>query len=202
MAFYCLKTMLDKHYQKASKLLNYKITYIGGWPQVIEFLKQMNTILPYKQGMVFAYLDLDAKTSLAELERLSDLNIGQQKNLNDYKSVRKYVSFLHITPEIGIWQWIVNNEQIFLEQWRNKTGNPLFQLNNSISYIDESHHHVYTSDSCKMCIKSLLSQLVCTPEFSEEDCMKIVIEIYYCQAVFNSTIWQELNQKLYQQLNM
>ena len=201
MAYYCLETMLKKHFQVTPQLLNYKIVFVGGWSQVIEFLKQMNTILPYKPGMVFAYLDLDAQTSLNDLEIKPNLNEGEQKNLNNYNDVRRYISFLHITPEIGMWEWLVNNEQTFINQWRVKSNNALFNLNNTIANIDLQHHNVRTSSVCKECFDELLAQLVCLPNLPEELCRKTIVEIYYEQAVFNNQIWNNMNQTLFSQLN-
>ena len=201
MAYYCLETMLTEHYRQTQQLLNYKIVYVGGWPQVLEFLKQMNTILPYKQGMVFAYLDYDAYTSINNLESSPNLNEGEQKNLNNYNSVRRYVSFLHITPEIGIWEWLVANEQTFVTQWRIKTNNALFQLNNSINNIDNIHNNVRSSRSCKECFSELLEQLVSISILPEETCRKSIVEIYYEQAIFNDRAWTGMNQTLFSQLN-
>lgn len=201
MAYYCLETMLKKHFQVTPQLLNYKIVFVGGWSQVIAFLKQMNTILPYKPGMVFAYLDLDAQTSLNDLEIKPNLNEGEQKNLNNYNDVRRYISFLHITPEIGMWEWLVNNEQTFINQWRVKSNNALFNLNNTIVNIDLQHHNVRTSSVCKECFNELLAQLVCLPNLPEELCRKTIVEIYYEQAVFNNLIWNNMNQTLFSQLN-
>jgi len=200
MAYYCLETMLSKHYERIPQLLNYKIIYVGGWPQVLEFLKQMNTILPYRQDMVFAYLDYDAQTSLDDLANSSNLNEGQQKDLNNFNDVRQYVSFLHITPEIGMWDWLVVNEQTFLEQWRIKTNNNLFWLNNSIKYIDNVHNNERSSKVCKDCFSDLLDQLK-SSTLPEESCRKKIVEIYYEQAIFNDKIWEDINQTLFSQLN-
>ena len=201
MAYYCLETMLNKHFQKIPKLLNYKIVYVGGWARVIELLKQMNSILPYKPGMVFAYLDVDAKIILNNLTLLPNLNDGQQKDLNNYNQVSQFVSFLHITPEIGIWDWLVANEKSFLKQWQIKTSNPLFQLNKSITNIDNIHRNQRSSKVCKDCFGELLQQLILTPSFPEETCRKTIVEIYYEQAVFNNPIWVVINKELYSQLN-
>jgi predicted ATPase len=201
MAYYCLDTILKKHFQQTPQLLNYKIVFVGGWPQVIEFLKQMNTILPYKPGMVFAYLDYDAQVDLNRLVTTPNLNDGEQRVLDSYNNVRQYVSFLHITPEIGIWDWLVNNEHAFLNQWRIKTNNALFQLNSSINNIDSIHNHARKSDCCKKCLNDLLVQLVSVPDYPEEVCKMIIVEIYYEQAVFNNQMWAGMNQNLYSQLN-
>lgn len=201
MAYLCLEAMLKEHFHGIPQLLNYKIAFIGGWPQVIEFLKQMNGILPYKPGMVFAYLDYDAKTNLGILESKSNLNEGEQKCLNNYKEVCQYVEFLHITPEIGIWDWLVNNEQTFLNQWRIKSNNTMFQLHNSISNINAHHNNARSSSSCKECFNELIAQLICAPILSEEICYMKVVEIYYEQAVFNNDIWIKMNQILFEQLN-
>lgn len=201
MAYFCLDTMLKKHFQNTPQRLNYKIAFVGGWPQVIEFLKQMNNILPYKPGMVYAHLDYDAKTSLDSLENTPNLNEGQQKNLNNYNEVRQYVEFLHITPEIGIWGWLVDNEQVFLRQWQIKSNNALFQLNNSIINIDTSHNQARSSSVCKECFNELIAQLACDPILPEELCRKTIVEIYYENAVFNNPMWHNINQKLYCQLN-
>ena len=201
MAYYCLETMLTKHFRQTPQLLNYKIVYVGGWQQVLEFLKQMNTILPYKQGMVFAYLDYDAQTSLHDLEIRANLNEGEQRTLNNYDDVRQYVSFLHITPEIGMWDWLVANEQLFVSQWQIKTNNALFLLNDSINDIDNNHNNVRTSKSCKECFRELIEQLVSIPPLPEEICRKIIVEIYYEQAIFNDQAWTGMNQTLFSQLN-
>ena len=168
---------------------------------MIEFLKQMNAILPYKPGMVFAYLDYDAQVDLNRLVTTPNLNDGEQRVLDSYNNVRQYVSFLHITPEIGIWDWLVNNEHAFLNQWRIKTNNALFQLNSSINNIDSIHNHARTSDSCKKCLNDLLVQLVSVPDYPEEVCRMTIVEIYYEQAVFNNQMWAGMNHNLYSQLN-
>lgn len=201
MAYFCLERMLKKHFESIPQLLNYTIVYVGGWNEVIEFLKQMNAISPYKPGMVFAYLDFDAQTSLNNLRSLPNLSLGQQRTLNNYNDVQQYVSFLHITPEIGIWDWLVNNENTFLSQWKIKTNNPLFQLQNSINNIDNNHRNVRTSNGCKECFRELLIQLVSNPNLPEETCRKIIVEIYYEQAVFTNPIWNSLNHDLFHQLN-
>lgn len=201
MAYYCLDVMLKKHFQVDRQLLNYKIVFVGGWPQVVEFLKQMNTILPYKSGMIFAYLDHDAQNSLYHLANLPNLNEGQQRDLNNYNSVRQYISFLHITPEIGMWDWLTKNEQLFLTQWRMKTRNALFQLQTQIANIDLNHKHARSSSSCKECFNDLLAQLIRVPDLPDEVCRNTIVEIYYEQAVFNSPNWSVMNQKLYSQLN-
>lgn len=201
MAYFCLETMLKKHFHNTPQLLNYKIAFVGGWPQVIEFQKQMNNILPYKLGMVYAYLDYDAKTSLESLANTPNLNEGEQKTLNNYNDVRQYVEFLHITPEISMWDWLVNNEKVFLRQWQIKSKNILFLLNIFINSIDNLYHNERTSNSCKKCFNELLAQLVHDPDFPEAICRKMIVEIYYEQAIFNSPMWSGINQTLFAQLN-
>lgn len=201
MAYYCLEVMLNKHFQRSQQFLNYKIAYIGGWAQVIEFLIQMNNILPYKPDMVFAYLDKDAEDSIDALINRANLNEGEQRNLNNYNAVKQYVSFLHITPEIGIWEWLVNHEQLFMTHLRNKINDALFQLNDTIATIDAHHHHARSSKSCKESFNELIEQLVSLPNISEEICRKTIVEIYYEHAVFNNPIWNNMRQTLYLQLN-
>ena len=100
-----------------------------------------------------------------------------------------------------MWEWLVNNEQTFINQWRVKSNNALFNLNNTIANIDLQHHNVRTSSVCKECFDELLAQLVCLPNLPEELCRKTIVEIYYEQAVFNNQIWNNMNQTLFSQLN-
>ena len=74
-------------------------------------------------------------------------------------------------------------------------------LLDSINDIDNNHNNVRTSKSCKECFRELIEQLVSIPPLPEEICRKIIVEIYYEQAIFNDQAWTGMNQTLFSQLN-
>lgn len=60
------------------------------------------------------FLDKDAEDAYNELEaKGNNRTEAENKKFDLFKNNHKNISYLSITPELGVWQWLENNPEIF-----------------------------------------------------------------------------------------
>lgn len=91
----------------------YAVEPIGGYENVVKFVQKINTLgIPLKKAQ--AVLDADVKDTYQEwLDKGNDRTASENQKLALFNNMHANITYLTITPELGIWQWIEQNKIIF-----------------------------------------------------------------------------------------
>lgn len=113
MAFEYLQLIMQKFINDIHSFLDYKIIPAGTYDQVIR-TTQSFPALSFEKRKVQAFLDKDAEDAYNELEtKGNNRTEAENKKFDLFKNNHKNISYLSITPELGVWQWLENNPEIF-----------------------------------------------------------------------------------------
>lgn len=83
---------------------------VGGYEQVIELMKQFKAVPPYNEKRVHAFLDKDVETTIQEIKNKEEKTNADNKKLDLFREQYEWISYLSITPEEGIWNWLEGKE--------------------------------------------------------------------------------------------
>ena len=106
---YLLREMIRKYFQLNSSRQQplWKVLPIGGWPEVVRFVKRSNEYLLNRRIGQYAFLDKDAEDEIEQIRLLGNQRSSSQNQFWElYNSENARIKFLNITPELGLWQWI------------------------------------------------------------------------------------------------
>lgn len=135
-----------------------KIVQVGGHPQVMEMTKQFSTIPPFNPRKVCAFLDADVKSTI------HDIRIKAHKNTDETEYIAlvdaldnvNNLQFLNITPEIGVWRWIVEDCSRYISFLEDKFGDQIFDMK---TLVDEVNALPWEGDNERTLGKSKLYNL-------------------------------------------
>lgn len=123
-------------------LLDLKIIPVGGYEQVVKLLESFPT-LNFKKNRTQAFLDNDVLEKYNEWEsKGNNRTDSENRKFRLFNENKNYISYLNITPELGVWEWIENNPNKFKIFFDNKHGQQTFDINESIAQTssDEALH--------------------------------------------------------------
>ena len=88
----------------------WKVLPVGGYMEVIRFLKNAHQYLLINKIGQFAFLDFDVVGTEASLTAKGN-NRTESENVHWqlFQSQSAKIKYLSITPELGIWDWLTNN---------------------------------------------------------------------------------------------
>lgn len=111
-----LKEMIKSYFRFSPEKRQplWKILPIGGYSEVLRFTLKVNSYLLHKKIGQYAFLDKDVEQVKSELRRKGNNRTDQENILwRLFEDQSDKVKFLDITPELGIWNWIVANPAKF-----------------------------------------------------------------------------------------
>lgn len=146
MAQRYLSTILLRFFSGVKRVMDFKVICVGGYEQVVS-LVQCFPSLNYEKHRVQAFLDKDVKDVFTDwTAKGNDRTEAEERKYRLFCNNQSNISYLSITPELGIWEWIEQNstqfkthldevhgvqtfdverliEQTTIEEFVNKTGN-------------------------------------------------------------------------------
>lgn len=173
--------LLNKYLKEKGSNLIYKIIPVGGYKQVIELIENYPTLsFPLKR--IQTMLDGDVKETYKEIQRKSNKTDADVALINLFRRNKKNISFLPITPELGVWEWLISNGNILQQAIESRYGSQPFNVQTIIQTVDEEEI-VYKSGNlrnwAKGCFKNLSSKICpLIVDFQEADLFKCLFECY------------------------
>ena len=110
-AKYLLDSMLDyyfKHiFQERRPII--KVLAVASWSETMKFTVNSSGYLTSRNTASFAFLDLDAQTSIQAHQNNPNRSRADSELLNIYNNNTNKINFLPITPEVGIVEFLEQN---------------------------------------------------------------------------------------------
>lgn len=182
MAYTYLYHIVEAFKRALNKNVDIRVVHIGGYPQVVETTIQYFGIRPFSSNNVQAFLDNDVKT-FAIPEARKNKTKESIAFLDLYDKHKDNISFLDITPELGLMDWYRNKHWDDLEEgWRDAhefdfyIPDDLKDIDSKVSRsADETDRHY-----AKSCLHKLISELQSRniTQESTDDCEHHLMETY------------------------
>lgn len=135
MARIYLEAYLRKFLNDENKLIDCKVLPVGGFKEVVKLLINYRS-LNFPQSHTQAFLDNDVETYFNYLDRRgNDRTDKENEQYRDFINNANYISYLSITPELGVWEWIVRNVDVFRSFLDERYGQQTFNLNDEIRRV-------------------------------------------------------------------
>lgn len=114
MAFKYLFLIIRKFLKDTNKdLIDCKIIPVGGYEEVIKLLNSLSTV-GYEKHKMHVFLDQDVKQTYAELEGKGNMRTdADNRKFELFNQNQRNISYLSITPELGIWEWLEVHPDLF-----------------------------------------------------------------------------------------
>jgi energy-coupling factor transporter ATP-binding protein EcfA2 len=112
MAERYLRHQIDRYFQEDTTRVKpiFKVLPVGGYPQVLAFGKRSRDyLLPNYIGQ-YLFLDKDVVDTKSRISALGNGRTEpQQREWELFNELETRTRFLNITPELGLWEWLLNN---------------------------------------------------------------------------------------------
>lgn len=182
MAFEYLQSVVQKFLNDTHRILDYKIIPAGTYDQVIR-ITQSFPALSFEKRRVQAFLDKDAKDSFNNLSaKGNNRTEAENKKFDLFRNNCNNISYLSITPELGIWEWIEKNPQIFKKFFDKTFGMQSFNMIEVISQTateENGNKKGNLRHWAKGCFKNFTEKTNSkNPTISKENIIKCMIKCY------------------------
>ena len=137
MAFKYLSLIVRNFLKDTNQnLVDCKIIPVGGYEEVIKLLDSLST-LGYEKQKMQIFLDQDVKQTYTDLEsKGNDRTDGDNRKFELFNQNQCNISFLSITPELGVWEWLEKHSDIFKKHLDKEYG---IQSFNVVDLIKETN---------------------------------------------------------------
>lgn len=142
--------------------LHYKIIYVGGYDNVVKMVSQLGTIQPFDKRRIQALPDKDAEDTLALLKAKTEQTDSEKRKIELFTRESQHISYLDITPELGIWEQLNLDASFFMGALEKHYGRQTFNLNNLISSVNAEEKGKNTTNPrahAKYCLKNLYDKV-------------------------------------------
>jgi ABC-type cobalamin/Fe3+-siderophores transport system ATPase subunit len=208
MAEKYLRSVLHRFWIENNLHNIYTVEPIGGYDSVIRFVQNINSMgIPKAKAQ--AFLDADAKDVYqALLDKGNERVEGDNKKLALFNDNRENITYLSITPELGIWTWIVHNRDAFRTYFEEKHGHTIYNIAEFVDETSNAEAHNLaqaTTDGqhrkwAKGCFKNFTERVYSQDHsITEQDVIKDMIDCYvqntYDNEFFKPIISPLLNRR-------
>lgn len=137
MAFKYLSLIVRNFLKDTNQnLVDCKIIPVGGYEEVIKLLDSLST-LGYEKLKMQAFLDQDVKQTYAGLESKGNARTdADNRKFELFNQNQRNISYLSITPELGVWEWLEQCPDIFTKHLDEVYGMQNF---NVVDVIEETN---------------------------------------------------------------
>lgn len=100
--------IVNKFLADTGKPINCKVIPVGPYESVVKLVETF-PMFGYNKSHVQAFLDEDVKTTYREWHNNRNRTEAEQKKYELFNRNGNNISYLSITPELGVWEWIEQN---------------------------------------------------------------------------------------------
>lgn len=207
MARKYFRSILKRFRYENSLVHIYSVEPVGTYDAVIRFVQNIDSMgIPKQKSQ--AVIDADAKdTYQSLLDKGNDRMPGDDKKLKLFQENNTNISYLPITPELGIWEWLEQHKQIFNDYFMSKHGESLVNIIDCIDKTTADERKNKSEEAtpaqlrnwAKGCVKNFkerINQL--ERSVSEENVVDDMIECYventYNNDMFKAMIMPIINR--------
>lgn len=181
MARTYLDYILRKFINDLGKVLICKVIKVGGYEQVVHMLKSMPS-LGFKKTKVQAFLDHDVLDTYNDLvAKGANRTESENKKLLLFSLNALNISYLSITPELGVWQWGEQNPNKVKQYFDTHFGILPFDVKSVIHsvIIEEAHNKTGNLRNwAKGCFKNFSEKVNnYAPDLSKE---RVIDALLFC----------------------
>ena len=182
MAFEYLQLVVQKFLNDTYRILDYKIIPAGTYDQVIR-ITQSFPALSIDKRKVQAFLDKDAEEAFNELKaKGNDRSEAENKNFDLFRNNNENITYLSITPELGVWKWIEGNSskfKIFFDQVFGTQSFDMIEIVSQTSSEELRNKNGNLRHWAKGCFKNFAEKInLANPTIKKEDVLKCMIKCY------------------------
>ena len=151
--------------ENCSKYFTYRIIRAGGWEETIRLMSDFKSVKPYSSLTVQAFPDFDAKQAFDDIvSKDSDIRTdSEERRKKLWMDNSQNILPLHITPELGIWNWILcsNSSEKIQELLEKEYGILTFKIKDCVDYvIEHTNNGSNEREKAKYKLMDLVTQLV------------------------------------------
>lgn len=182
MASRYLRAYLRRFLSDINSHLVCPVLYVGGYAEVIKLL-QSYPMVGYPKTRIQAFLDHDAQDTYNNL-----LQKGNQRTESENRLFKLFndnshnISYLSITPELGVWQWIQDNPEAFRNFMDEKHGMQHYDVRDIIAQTtaeEVGKQGGNLKEWAKGCFKNFKEKLhQQNPQISEDEVVSDLIICY------------------------
>lgn len=175
----------------------WKILPIGGYPEVLRFTRNANTYLINRRIGQFAFLDGDVLQTKNQLQQKGNQRtIAENEIWELFQELNDRTKYLSITPELGIWEWLVNNTPNATNLVNMRFPDTYINLNNLINNCNANfpNQAANTRNDAKRKLSWICNEIYTQ---TNEDKKRIKQHLFaaYCESHFSiQNNRNELNQ--------
>lgn len=126
--------------ENSTKYFTYRIIKVGGWEETIRLMSDFKTVKPYSHLTVHAFPDRDAKQTLDDIEAKDNEHRTEadERRRTLWRDNCHNILPLHITPELGIWDWIVcdGSSDKIQQLLETDYGTLTFRIKDCVDYVN------------------------------------------------------------------
>ncbi len=203
MAEMLLKEIIKHYAQTESDRLIpiYKVIPIGGYPQILSFTESTNNYLFNSKIGVYLFPDFDVEAVKNSLRTKGNNRSSSEQLLHlQFERFTAITKFLPITPELGVWNWIISDTSSIQNQLNTQYSDNTFNLNDLI--IQTNSHFTTPADNPRQEAKRKFKYIVGLIEARTNENAKrisqylfgLFVKNYYSQQQNNNTLRQTFGQ--------
>ena len=200
MALRYLRAIIRKYQQTEDQHIFFKISYVGGYEQVIRLAEQFYSIPPFCKRQIQAFPDADFQESWDYLVAKPDKDLGQQDLLNTIVRNQQNTTILDITPEKDVWEWLVAKPQLFEQDVVSIFGQQMFTISNVVSQVvaeEANRNQNNIRKHAKFCFKNFADKMIHNiPATSEDFWYEKLIACYVDNKLSNQVEFDSWKQRI------
>jgi predicted ATPase len=161
MAELLLKETINHYFRCINNQLKpiFKVIPIGGYPQVLDFSEKSSNYLFNSKIGQYLFPDADVSQVIQELrQKANNRSTSEQQLFDQFNRLEQRTKILPITPELGLWNWLLENRLILQQEVNSHYPDSTFNLSDLITQSE--NQYLTSTDGDRKIAKRKLKFLV------------------------------------------
>lgn len=162
MAWRYLNEILRFYQRTEDKNKIIRIVYVGGYEQVIQLAEEFYSTPPFERRAIQSFPDADVQQVWDGLRAKVNKTEAENRKLDLLNRNQGNISLLDITPELGVWDWLVADATKFEATITNAYGIQTFSMQvlvNQVVNDERNYAPGNPREHAKGCFKNLVEKL-------------------------------------------
>lgn len=210
MAKWYLEEALLYYHKQINRIRTYTILPIGGYPEVVKFLQSFPST-GYNKRQTQAFLDADVRDAIAIIRHKgARQSVPERELCTLFDRNANNISYLSITPEVGMWQWIEQNADKLKQEFDDIYGLQNYSIEALLAQtaqieavnlpadgIDAAEKDKTLRTWGKGCFKNFIDKVKsANPQLTDREIINTMISCYV-KHHFNINNWQAIFEPLF-----
>lgn len=185
MAAKYLSRVIALYQQSEDRFVTFSIIPVGPYERVVEMMLQFKNTPPYKERQVQAFVDKDVEETIQSIrDKAANRTKADQAKLDLFNKEKEHITYLSITPEEGVWNWLANHTSNYEDAINSHYGQGVLNERMSVikGYVDEDEKGKGGDNKrshAKGCFKNILERLhQQVHNACEEELLDLLFETY------------------------